>query len=265
MYSQCTPIGCTGGVYRVDGGWCGQKKRLRGGASLDCRMRLGFFFVVFLSFFGFGFGFGDFVFGAFGGWSSRSGWLGGLDWLSISDRSSNSVAFSGEGGVTLDKDDDTFDETPDTATHDGDIGDEHQEAEEEAHEWDFGGQSNHDGGKHDENEATTSQSDMDETFLFLAEIPVVSAESTEEDAEQTGGDRGFDAGRDGVLESRVVEGIIAGWGCVWRRGWIRGGGWVRIRIGVWILVHKDLLNNIVISLIIAGFGGKSKGSERDLA
>ena len=189
--------------------------------------RLGFFFVVFLSFFSFGFVFDDFVFGVFGGWS---GWLSRLDWLSVSDRSGDGVAFSGESGVTLDKNDDAFDEAPDTATHDSDVREEHQEAEEEAQEWDFGGQSNHDGGKHDEKEATTGQSDVDDAFLFLAEIPVVSAEGTEEDAEQTGGDGRFDAGRDGVLESRVVEWVIAGWGCVWRRVWI-------------VLVHK-------ISLVI---------------
>lgn len=155
-------------------------------------------------------------------------WLG---WLSVSDRSGDSVTFGSESGVALDEDDDTFDEAPDAATHDSDVREEHEEAEEEAHEWDFGGEGDHDGGKHDKNEAATGQSDVDEAFLFLAEVPVVGAESTEEDTEETSGDGRFDAGRDGVLEGRVVQRVGAGSVSVW------GGIW----IGVW--VHK-------ISLVI---------------
>lgn len=169
---------------------------------------LGGFFVVFFSFFGFfGFVLDDFVFSVFGGWGSWSGWLGRLDWLSVSDRSGDSVTLGSESGVTLDEDDNALDEAPDAAAHDGDVGDKHQEAKEEAQEWNFGGQGNHDGGKHDKNETTTGQSDVDETFLFLTEIPVVGAEGTEEDTEQAGGNGRFDAGWDGVLEGWVVEGV----------------------------------------------------------
>lgn len=209
---------------------CWFKKEAPGEGASWIEARLGFFLVVLFV------GFGSFVFGNFfdfgvGGWGGRSGWLSWLDWLSVSDRSGDSVAFGSEGGVTLDEDDDTFDEAPDAATHDSDVREEHEEAEEEAHEWDFGGEGDHDGGKHDKNEATTGQSDVDEAFLFLAEVPVVGAESTEEDTEETSGDGGFDAGRDGVLEGGVVQRVGAGSVSVW------GGIW----IGVW--VHK-------ISLVI---------------
>lgn len=135
-------------------------------------------------------------------------WLSRLDWLGVSDRSGDSVTLGGESGVTLDEDDNTLDEAPDAAAHDGDVGDKHQEAKEEAQEWDFGGQSNHDGRKHDKNEATAGQSDVDEAFLFLAEIPVVGTEGTEEDAEQAGGNGRFDAGWDGVLEGGVIEWVV---------------------------------------------------------
>lgn len=172
------------------------------------RSGLSFFFVVFLSFFGFGFWFDDIVFGAFGGWSGRLGclsWLSWLDWLGINDRGGNSVTFGSERSIALNEENDAFDEAPNTATHDSNVRDEHEEAKEEAQEWDVGGQSDHDGGKHDEEEAATGQSDMDEAFLFLTEIPVVGAESAEEDAEQASGDGRFDASWDGVLEGGVVE------------------------------------------------------------
>lgn len=209
---------------------CWFKKEAPGEGASWVEARLGFFLVVLFV------GFGSFVFGDFldfgvGGWGGRSGWLSWLGWLSVSYRSGDSVTFGSESGVALDEDDDTFDEAPDAATHDSDVREEHEEAEEEAHEWDFGGEGDHDGGKHDKNEATTGQSDVDEAFLFLAEVPVVGAESTEEDTEETSGDGGFDAGRDGVLEGRVVQRVGAGSVSVW------GGIW----IGVW--VHK-------ISLVI---------------
>ncbi len=195
-------------------------------------MSLGLLFVG-LFVVGFGFFFGDFVFGVFSGWSGRSGWLG------VSNRSGNSVAFGGEGGVALNEDDDTFDEAPDAATHDSNVREEHEEAKEEAHEWNLGGQGDHDSGKHDQEEATASQSDVDDAFFVFAKIPVVGTESTEENAKKASGDGRFDAGRDGVLESWVPCWLVS----VWR--------------GVW--VHKISLVNIIIKLIIAGFGGKSKG------
>lgn len=105
----------------------------------------------------------------------------------------------------MNEENDAFDEAPNTATHDSDVRDEHEEAKEEAQEWDVGSQGNHDGGKHDEEEAATGQSDVDEAFLFLAEIPVMGAESAEEDAKQASGDGRFDASRDGVLEGGVIE------------------------------------------------------------
>ncbi len=57
--------------------------------------------------------------------------------------------------------------------------------------------------KHDQEEATASQSDVDDAFFVFAKIPVVGTESTEENTKKTSGDGRFDAGRDGVLESWV--------------------------------------------------------------
>lgn len=164
-----------------------------------------------------------------------------LDWLSVSGWRSDGVTLGGEAGVTLDEDNDTFDETPDAAAHDGDVGEENKETEEEAHEWYLGGEGKHDGGNHDKNETAAGEGDMKNAFFVFAEVPVLGAESTEENAEETGSDGGFHAGGDGVLEAVTYAGSI-------RVGWI----------GVW--VHKISLKLVKIAVfIIAGFGGKSKG------
>lgn len=209
----------------------GVEKETRSGSLLGDSW-LGSFLVVF-GFFGFGLGFsfgffGDnLVFGV-GGGSSRGGRL------SISGRSGDGVALGSESGVTLDEDDDTFDEAPDAATHDSDVGDEHEEAEEEAHERDLGGQGDHDGGKDGQKEATTGEGDMHDAFFVFAEVPVVGTEGTEEDAEEAGSDGRFDGGRDAILEEGVRRGLV--WG-----GARRGVGLVGVWCGVWI--HKISLDN----------------------
>lgn len=141
-----------------------------------------------------------------------------MDRLSIGDRSGNGVTLGSKSSVALDEEDDTFDEAPDAATDDGDVGEEHDEAEEEGEERNFGGEGSHDGSEEGEDETAAGEGEVDDAALFVTEIPVVGAEAAEEDAEQTGSDRRFDAGRNGVLRSGVR------------------GGWV----GVW--VHKDLLD-----------------------
>lgn len=209
------------------------------------RFGLGFFLVVFFvglgGFVGFivfvCFVFGNFFhFGGSSGSSSRSGRssrLGRSGWLGVSDRGGDGIAFGGESGIALDEEDDAFDEAPDTTTHDGDIGEEHEKTEEDTHDRDVGGQSDHDGGKDDKEEAATSQSDVKDAFFVFAEIPVVGAERTEENAKQASDDRRFNAGGHGVLDVEIRGGRSGAGG--------RVGVWVGILVGVW--VHK-------ISLVI---------------
>ena len=87
--------------------------------------------------------------------------------------------------------DDTFDEAPDTVAEKDEIGEGGQEAENGRENRDKhrdSGQSSAEDGKE---EATTEEAEMDHAFLAIAEVPVVGAEATEEDAEEAGGDGGF--------------------------------------------------------------------------
>ena len=103
-------------------------------------------------------------------------WLNWLSWLSVSGVSSDGITFGSKAGVALDEKYDAFDEAPNTTTHDGDIGEKDEEAEEEAHEWDAGGEGDHGDRDHDDEEAAAGEGDVEDTFFVFAKIPVVGTE-----------------------------------------------------------------------------------------
>lgn len=72
-------------------------------------------------------------FGGSGGLRSWSGSRGG--WLLVNDRGWNSVAFSSERWITLGKNNDTFDETPDGVASYSDPTDGSDTKEENAEDW----------------------------------------------------------------------------------------------------------------------------------
>lgn len=152
----------------------------------------------------FGFGFCGWFFGFF----SLFGWgFGGCCRSSWSGNGSDGVAFGSKTGIALDEQDDTFNQAPDTVSHHDEVGNSSKETKDGRNKADATIQSNSgdDRGKHNNNKATSEQNNVNETLLFVAEVPVVGAELTEEDTEQTGSNGGFDGGWFSFLHEKLLR------------------------------------------------------------
>lgn len=175
--------------------------------------------------------------------------MGGSGVLDDDLRGGNWVALGGEAGVTLGKDDNALDEAPDAVAEEDEVAEHGDEAEEDSDERDAGGQGGENGAEDGDDEATTEEADMEETFLIIAEVPIVRAKAAEENAKEAGGSSGL---RDDV-------GWLAGLG----RGWITSrGGWIAGWVGLLVLHRNSLFDEIdfilCVSFIILLRGGKSK-------
>lgn len=118
------------------------------------------------------------VVGMFGVSSLRNAGGLGVD-LSVGDF----VTFGIEAGIALGEDDDTLDEAPDTVTNEDDVSDDSEEAEDDVEDGDATREAVEGDGNNGQEEAARGEADVDGSPFGVAEVPVMGAESAEENAE----------------------------------------------------------------------------------